>query len=109
MNFDVNTLKKIKNKAIKYSIISYTTLSSILMYKVYNRFFSEIIWENVSFRFKVLFYEIMGFLEALDGWIVFWTLVSIFGITLIICRLVERKIMEQGGDLTDDDETTSDC
>lgn len=104
MNFDVELLKKIKNQVIKYSLIIYGALSSILIYKFCRKCseFFDINGEDISYKLKSLWSSITEVLDSCDGWVVFESVIFIFAMTLVICRFLEWRITQKGGSIYDD-------
>ncbi len=106
MNFDLDLLKKLNKRAFKWSMTAYVVLSSILVYKIYRNTsdFCNLLWDDISYKIQSLFYSTREILDSLDGWVVFWTLVGTFAVSLMVCSFLQRKITEQGRSLIDDDE-----
>jgi hypothetical protein len=92
-------------------------LSFVLTYKFYRSIYDaceDVGWDTISYKSKLLFYNAMAFLDALDGWVIFWNLwvifwnlVIVFFITTFTCHFIQDKILQMGGSLEDDSDDST--
>ena len=101
MNFDIKLLENIKNQVIKYTLIIYGALSSILIYKFCRKWsdFFDLHRDDLSFKLKSLWQSITEFLDSCNGWVVLWVMIFIFATTLVICRVLEWMAAKKGGSI----------
>ncbi len=102
MQTDVKFLKRLNNSFFKWLMITYIALLLILGYKIYQ--YTSAYDEIISNKLKLFFFSIKEMLDALDGWAIFWMVIFVFIVGTMICHYLQRKIVEQGGSLLDEDE-----
>jgi len=103
-NEKLDSLKNLNRQVCKWSMVTFIILSLILLYKIYTFIHSSVSFESFSILLEMVLYKVKKLLDSLNGWSVFWALVSTSVISIMICSYVQEKITKQGGTLIDEDE-----